>query len=74
MQFLQALKKVHSQIQALQTRKGSSEGQDDTNLQQLCQEYRRIMATGKHVTVTTAHHPPQIVSNSQVFVFIMLEF
>lgn len=56
--WTQALKKVHAQIQLLQNKKSD---QDNACLQQLYAEYRKIMATGKPVTVTTTQQP-QIVS------------
>lgn len=55
---IQALKKVHSQIQSLQNKKSD---QDQASLQQLYAEYKKIMATGKHVTVTTTTQQPHIV-------------
>lgn len=53
----EALKKVHSQIQSLQNKKTD---QDQASLQQLYAEYKKIMATGKHVTVTTTTQQPHI--------------
>ncbi|XP_042231849.1 mucin-17-like [Homarus americanus] len=53
----EALKKVHSQIQVLQNKKTD---QDAAGLQQLYAECRKIVATGKHVTVTTTPQQPQI--------------
>lgn len=56
--WTQALKKVHAQIQVLQNKKSD---QDKACLQQLYDEYRKIMATGKPVPVITTQQP-QIVS------------
>ncbi|XP_064112889.1 mucin-2-like isoform X2 [Macrobrachium nipponense] len=53
----EALKKVHNQIQAIQHKKSD---QDSAQLQQLYSEYRKIMATGKHYTVTTSPQQSQI--------------
>ncbi|XP_050716609.1 mucin-2-like isoform X2 [Eriocheir sinensis] len=50
----EALKKVHAQIQVLQNKKSD---QDSACLQQLYAEYRKIMATGKPVTVSTTQQP-----------------
>ncbi|XP_068220524.1 mucin-2-like isoform X2 [Palaemon carinicauda] len=53
----EALKKVHNQIQAIQHKKSD---QDPAHLQQLYSEYRKIMATGKHYTVTASQQQSQI--------------